>query len=94
MVERVWAKDHTLWNPDPAEIVDRLGWLRVADAMRPRLGELEAFGGEVKAAGYRKAVLLAMGGSAFAPELYRSVFGCAEGCPARLFNWPGSLRRS
>ena len=81
VVERVWAKDHTLWNPDPAEIVDRLGWLRVADAMRPRLSELEAFAAEVKAAGYRKAVLLAMGGSAFAPELYRSVFGCAEGCP-------------
>lgn len=81
VVERVWAKDHTLWNPDPAEIVDRLGWLRVADAMRPCLAELEAFAAEVKAAGYGKAVLLAMGGSAFAPELYRSVFGCAEGCP-------------
>ena len=80
-VERVWAKDHTLWSANPTEISDRLGWLTVADAMRPRLEELAAFGAEVKAAGYRKAVLLAMGGSAFAPELYRSVFGCAEGCP-------------
>ena len=80
-VERVWAKDHTLWNPDPAEIADRLGWLTVTDAMRGRLGELEEFAAEVKAADYRKAVLLAMGGSAFAPELYRSVYGCGKGCP-------------
>ncbi|HEX2646798.1 MAG TPA: transaldolase, partial [Candidatus Dormibacteraeota bacterium] len=33
---RLWAKDSTLWSPDPAkrqEIRDRLGWLDVADKM-------------------------------------------------------------
>jgi hypothetical protein len=24
-VSRLWAKDHTLWAPDPTEINDRLG---------------------------------------------------------------------
>src|SRR6266700_7913468 len=33
---RLWAKDATLWTPDPAtgqEIVERLGWLNVAEKM-------------------------------------------------------------
>lgn len=81
VVERIWAHDHTLWDPDPTEITDRMGWLRVAETMREHLRELETFAGEVRAGGYTHAVLLAMGGSAFAPELYRSVFGCAVGCP-------------
>src|ERR1043166_8492312 len=27
VVPRLWAKDHTLWRPDPKEITNRLGWL-------------------------------------------------------------------
>ena len=30
LVNRIWRKDHTVWNPDPTEIADRLGWLTVA----------------------------------------------------------------
>ena len=25
VTERLWARDHTLWKPDPAEITNRLG---------------------------------------------------------------------
>ena len=27
VIERIWAKDYTLWKPAPDEITDRLGWL-------------------------------------------------------------------
>ena len=81
VIARIWEHDHTVWSPDPTEIADRLGWLTLAEQMRPHVAELEAFATEIRAAGYNTVVLLAMGGSAFAPELYRSIFGCAEGCP-------------
>lgn len=32
VVARLWAKDHTLWKPEPTEIANRLGWLEVAGA--------------------------------------------------------------
>ena len=41
VVDRVWDGDHTVWKPDPAEITNRLGWLRMGRVMRgqvPRLG--------------------------------------------------------
>ena len=25
VVRRIWQGDHTVWNPDPTEIIDRLG---------------------------------------------------------------------
>jgi len=96
VAERIWAHDHTLWDPDPTEITDRLGWLRLADTMRKQLGSLESFADEVRSGGYRHAVLLAMGGSAFAPELYRSVFGSADGCPEFIMldsTQPGWVQR-
>src|SRR5712692_2433880 len=40
---RLWAKDSTLWSPDPArreEIRDRLGWLNVAEKMLEHAPEL------------------------------------------------------
>ena len=27
ITERVWKKDYTVWNNDPTEISNRLGWL-------------------------------------------------------------------
>ena len=32
-VARLWQRDHTLWNPDPKEISDRLGWLDLPQEM-------------------------------------------------------------
>ena len=32
IVERIWAQDSTVWNPDPAEISNRLGWLDLVAA--------------------------------------------------------------
>ena len=79
VVERIWQHDHTLWKPDPKEIANRLGWLEIADEMQARLGELQAFADEVREAGYSNVLLLGMGGSSLAPEVFRKVFGVRPG---------------
>jgi glucose-6-phosphate isomerase len=78
IVERIWRRDHTVWKPDPTEITDRLGWLTVSDPMHDRIGELEAFA-EQAAAELETAVLLGMGGSSLAAEVFVRTFGSADG---------------
>ena len=79
IVERIWRKDHTVWKDDPTEITDRLGWLTVSDLMHERIGELEAFAEQAAADGFETAVLLGMGGSSLAPEVFARTFGFADG---------------
>ena len=79
IVERIWRKDHTVWKDDPTEITNRLGWLTVSDLMHERIGELESFAKQAAADGYETAVLLGMGGSSLAPEVFVTTFGAAEG---------------
>ncbi len=81
VVERLWAKDHTLWKPDPTEIDNRLGWLAVAEQMREQIGALRTFARSAKDSGYRDVVLLGMGGSSLGPEVLRCTFGSARGFP-------------
>jgi transaldolase / glucose-6-phosphate isomerase len=71
LVSRIWARDHTVWNPDPTEIDNRLGWLDLVPAMRARLDDLRRFADDVVAEGYTTVVLLGMGGSSLAPEVFR-----------------------
>jgi transaldolase / glucose-6-phosphate isomerase len=79
IVERIWRKDHTVWKDDPTEITNRLGWLTVVDLMHERIGELEAFAKQAAADGFETAVLLGMGGSSLAPEVFARTFGFADG---------------
>ena len=79
IVERIWRKDHTVWKDDPSEIADRLGWLSVSDLMHERIGELDAFAKQVAAGGFEMVVLLGMGGSSLAAEVFMSTFGAADG---------------
>ena len=81
MVPRIWRRDHTVWNPEPREIADRLGWLTVTDQMREQVPALEAFAREVVEEGYTRVVLLGMGGSSLGPEVMRGVLGGAPGYP-------------
>jgi transaldolase/glucose-6-phosphate isomerase len=79
ILERIWRKDHTVWKDDPTEITNRLGWLSVTDLMHERIGELEAFAEQAAADGFETAVLLGMGGSSLAPEVFMRTFGSADG---------------
>ena len=78
IVERIWRKDHTVWKDDPTEITDRLGWLTVSDLMHDRVGDLEAFA-EQAADELETTVLLGMGGSSLAAEVFVRTFGSADG---------------
>jgi len=79
VAERIWRKDHTLWKPEPKGIADRLGWLDSPRAMQGRLAEIASVVEGVRADGFNFALLLGMGGSSLAPEVFRKVFGAADG---------------
>ncbi len=76
---RLWARDHTLWQEDPTEVADRLGWLPVVAEMQAQVPELEAFAAGAAGDGLRHAVLLGMGGSSLFPEVLWRTFGAARG---------------
>jgi len=77
VARRVWEKDPTLWGGDEStpELADRLGWLTVAERIQRELPELKAFAEEVRADGLTQTLLLGMGGSSLAPEVFRQSFG-------------------
>ncbi len=80
VVARVWAKDGTLWAPEGTpEVVNRLGWLDIADRTRANVADLQTFAAEVKSDGYTDVVVLGMGGSSLAPEVFRQSFPDADG---------------
>lgn len=74
VIARIWAHDHTVWKPEPQEITNRLGWLHIAEAMQGQVPRLAALAQAVRAEGYRDVLLLGMGGSSLAPELFSKVF--------------------
>jgi transaldolase/glucose-6-phosphate isomerase len=79
---RVWQKDYTLWSKEPqSELTDRLGWLELPERMEKQVAELSAFADKAKADGMKHAVLLGMGGSSLAPEVFQQTFGNAAGYP-------------
>lgn len=77
---RLWEKDFGLWSAEPIpELTDRLGWLNLPDTMTAEVGRLTRFAREVAEEGFRDAVVLGMGGSSLAPEVYARSFGSAFG---------------
>jgi transaldolase/glucose-6-phosphate isomerase len=74
IVTRIWAHSYTVWSDSPAEISDRLGWLRIAETMRKDKGCIEALAQDLHKEGYTHAVVLGMGGSSLAPEVFGKLF--------------------
>jgi len=72
LVERIWARDATLWTG--GDEAQWLGWLDEPVRMRERVGELLQFAGWA-ADEVDDVVLLGMGGSSLAPEVLRRSFG-------------------
>jgi transaldolase/glucose-6-phosphate isomerase len=80
---RLHDGDYRLWTAEPQpEIIDRLGWLRLPDTMQDAIGDIERFATEIRAEGFRDVVLLGMGGSSLAPDVFQHTFGSREGYPA------------
>lgn len=82
IIPRIWDRDPTVWgSPDGREIVDRLGWLTVAETMQPRVPEIQAFAQEIRESGFTDIVLLGMGGSSLAPHVLAKSLAPAQGFP-------------
>ncbi|MCI4342967.1 MAG: bifunctional transaldolase/phosoglucose isomerase [Thermoplasmata archaeon] len=80
--ERFWRLDPTLWPAaPPKEVPDRMGWLSLPERMHHEVGELTAFAEEIRAEGIRHVVVLGMGGSSLAPDVFARVFGHRSGYP-------------
>ncbi len=79
VMKRIWAHDHTVWKPEPSEIKNRLGWLRIAEKQKSTLGDLDDLVAALRGEGYTQALLLGMGGSSLAPEVFRKTFAVRDG---------------
>jgi glucose-6-phosphate isomerase len=83
-VERLHRRDAALWPGDDATrsaIRNRLGWLDSPVWARDRLAELDGFATSVRGRGFTRVLLLGMGGSSLAPEVFARVLGPAPGSP-------------
>src|ERR1700712_2710462 len=68
---RLGEKDPTLWSREPIpELSDRLGWLDLPNSMTALADTLSRLSREVAIEGIRDAVVLGMGGSSLAPEVF------------------------
>ena len=79
VVRRIWEGDWTVWKPADQEISDRLGWLASPAAAERIIPDLEAFTASLRGSGLTRAVVLGMGGSSLAPEVYARIFGPEAG---------------
>ena len=77
IMARIWQHDYTVWEPQPDEITNRLGWLDVAKRMLDSVDEIESVARAARADGLTHALLLGMGGSSLAPEVFSETFGVA-----------------
>ncbi len=80
---KFWKKDPTLWKQDEehkAFIVKFLGWQKVYDWTLERIEDVCAFAQDAKAH-FKHCVIMGMGGSSLAPEVFRTVFGKQSGYP-------------
>jgi transaldolase / glucose-6-phosphate isomerase len=80
--QRLMDRDTSLWTDDPAvatAIADRLGWLDAPEHFTGEIPALEGFGEGIRVAGFTTAVVMGMGGSSLAPDVFHQVFGTADG---------------
>jgi transaldolase/glucose-6-phosphate isomerase len=80
IMRRIWAHDHTVWQPDPKEVANRLGWLHAPEMMQGEIGRIQTLVNSVRQGDhegrpYTHALLLGMGGSSLAPEIFANAFG-------------------
>ena len=97
---KFWAKDPTLWKQDKEHkefIVQFLGWQKVYDWTLERIEDVLKFAQEAKQT-FKHCVVMGMGGSSLAPEVFRTVFGKQEGWPELIVldttnpDWVGAAR--
>jgi glucose-6-phosphate isomerase/transaldolase/glucose-6-phosphate isomerase len=78
-VSRFWQKDASLWTSDGEE--NWLGWIDIVERQQQDQAAFDALAAEIKASGFRYALLLGMGGSSLCPEVLSVTFGQQAGFP-------------
>jgi len=88
VVERIWAKDASLWKTEPAQqkiINNALGWLTVPRQMLAGAEELKTFADTLRVSQqFRHVMVCGMGGSSLCPEVLRQTFGRQQDFPELL----------
>lgn len=85
VAQRIWNKDASVWKdyaPVMNKIEQRLGWLNVLETID--IDRVKALQDSIKGAGFEHVVLLGMGGSSLAPEVFFRVFGKQADYPALI----------
>jgi transaldolase/glucose-6-phosphate isomerase len=73
---RIWRGDPSFWpKANPADVRTRLGWLGLPTTEREELDRLRSFAQEVRNEGIQEVLLLGMGGSSLAPQVFAATFG-------------------
>ncbi|MBI4430916.1 MAG: glucose-6-phosphate isomerase [Candidatus Omnitrophica bacterium] len=81
---RLWNKDGTVWTADKAVqagIRGRLGWLDAPMVSKAAVPEIKNFAEEVVREKFGYVVLLGIGGSSLAPDVFSKVFKRPKGYP-------------
>jgi transaldolase/glucose-6-phosphate isomerase len=78
-IHRLADRDHTLWQQDPTEVADRLGWLSLPGEAAEVAEDLAGFAAEVAEAGFTHALVLGMGGSSLFPMVVAGDLAPADG---------------
>jgi transaldolase/glucose-6-phosphate isomerase len=79
VIERIWAGDASVWTGDRED--QWLGWLHIVHQERARVPMFAALAESVRRAGCRHVLVIGMGGSSLAPEVFARVFGPTAGAP-------------
>jgi glucose-6-phosphate isomerase len=78
IAEKIFDKDYTVWSDKPDEVTNRLDWLISPQETLENINEITSFVEEVKGGRFTDALLLGMGGSSLAPEVFSLSFGVKE----------------
>jgi glucose-6-phosphate isomerase len=81
LLPRIDARDHTVWQDDPTEVADRLGWLDAPERAAADLERLREVAAGLVADGVTDVVLTGMGGSSLYPEVLTTTYETAEDHP-------------
>ena len=81
IIARIWAKDYTVWKQAPDEITNRLGWLEAPAETLKKISYIRSTLEPLIKNNINDAVLLGMGGSSLAAEVFSKILQSHAGYP-------------
>ena len=92
--QRLRAHDPSIWFDEPVpELENRLGWLELPFIADGILGDWAGFAAAARESGIEEVVVLGMGGSSLAPEVFEQVFGSGRFLRVLDTTHPDAIRR-